>query len=86
MVRADLATSSFRAGINGANGTATSAFLGRPVSSTDWRIEVYAGSPQIGLPDMDLQQLEDIELLFDSTFAAREPIPPNPADCVRIDY
>ena len=82
----DVATSIFDAEVNGANGTRTAAFLGRPVSSTDWSVIVFAGAPEIGLPDMDLQQLEDIELIFDSTRASRNPGVPDPAECIRIDY
>lgn len=82
----DVAAATFRAAVNGEDGTRTAAFLGRPVSSTDWSIVLYAGSPQIGLPDMDLQQLEDIELLFDSTYATRTSGVPDPAECIRIDY
>jgi hypothetical protein len=82
----DIATSTFRAGVNEEDGTRTAAFLGRPVSSTDWSIVIYAGAPEIGLPDMDLQQLEDIELSFDSTYATRISSVPDPEDCIRIDY
>ena len=82
----DEATATFRAGISGENGTRTAAFLGRPVSATDWQVVVYAGAPELGLPDMDLQQLEDIELVFDSTHASRTPGAPDPSECIRIDY
>lgn len=76
----------FRTYINGAGGERTSAFLGRAVSATDWQVIVFAGSPQAGLPDMDLQQLTDIELHFSTTYASRNPGNPNPADCIRIDF
>jgi len=82
----DEATATFKAGINGENGTHTTAFLGRPVSATDWQVVVFAGAPALGLPDMDLQQLEDIELVFDSTHASRTPGAPDPTECIRIDY
>jgi hypothetical protein len=82
----DEATAAFRASVNGENGTRTAAFLGRPVSATDWQVVVYAGAPELGLPDMDLQQLEDIELVFDSTHASRTPGVPDPTECIRIDY
>ena len=76
----------FKGHVNGANGERTSALLGRAVSATDWQVIVFAGSPQAGLPDMDLQQLTDIELHFSTTYASRNPGAPNPANCVRIDF
>jgi hypothetical protein len=83
----DVANSTFRASINdNTSGTRTSAFLGRPVSATNWEILVFAGSPDGGLPAMDLAQLEDIELIFDSYHATRAATLPDPEDCVRIDY
>jgi hypothetical protein len=80
------ATATFRASVNDEDGTRTSAFLGRPVSATNWQIVIYAGAPETGLPDLDLQQLEDIELLLDTTFVSRSPGDPDPADCIRLDY
>jgi hypothetical protein len=83
----DVAPATFLASVNGENGTRTAAFLGRPVSSTDWEVEVKAGAPETGLPDMDLQQLEDIVLVFDSTHATRLSLGvPHPSECVRTDY
>ena len=76
----------FKGHVNGANGERTSAFLGRAVSATDWQVIVFAGSPQAGLPDLDLQQLTDIELHFSTTYASRNPGAPNPANCARIDF
>jgi hypothetical protein len=76
----------FKAHVNGANGERTSAFLGRAVSASDWQVIVFAGSPQAGLPDLDLQELTDIELHFSTTYASRNPGNPNPANCVRIDF
>jgi hypothetical protein len=76
----------FRAGVNGANGERTSGFRGRSVSATAWQVQVFAGRPQIDLPDMDLQQLTDVELTFSTTYATRSPSNPDPRDCVRIDF
>ena len=73
------------------NGYRTSAFVGQAVSATEWEITVFAGTPQtsLGLPDMDLQQLTDIELNLSITYASRTDFnndPVTPADCARIDY
>ena len=62
----------------------TPAFLGRPVSATGWQVLVFAGSADE--PDMDLQQLTDIELRFSTTYASREPGNPLPSECARIDF
>jgi hypothetical protein len=88
---AESATAVFRADINGLHGFSepgyqTSAFLGRPVSATDWQMLVYAGAPAAGLPDLNLQQLTDIELNFSTTYASRQPSTPQPSECTRIDY
>ncbi len=81
----DIQTLTFRAGVNDQNIAYASAFLGRPVSATDWQIKVYSRVP--GLVEMDLAQLEDIELIFDTTYASRiSTDPPPPEECVRIDY
>ncbi len=68
------------------NGYRTAAFLGRPVSATDWQVLIKAGAPKSGMIDMDLQQLKDIELRFSTTHASRSPGPPKPSDCNRIDF
>ena len=49
-------------------------------------VDVYAGSPDGILPDMDLEQLTDIELIFSTTYASREPGEPEPSECTRIDW
>jgi hypothetical protein len=75
----EIATATMVAALNGQGGTRTTRFFGRPVSATDWQIE-------LGLTEIDPQQLEDIELIFDTTYASRQPGDPNPNDCIRIDY
>ena len=79
------AITDFKASVNGANGERNEAFLGRPVSASDWRIEIRAGAPEAGLPSMDLQQLTDIQLQFSTTRASRSPGTPVPSACVRGD-
>jgi hypothetical protein len=75
----------FLASINGQNGTRTTKFLGRAVSATDWQVKILSRVP--GQDDLDLGQLEDIELLIDTTYASRSPGPPTtPDECIRIDY
>ncbi len=88
---AESATAVLKANINQTHpfaepGFATSSFLGRPVSATDWQVLVFAGAPEAGLPDLDLQQLTDIELNFSTTYASRQPSTPQPSECTRIDY
>lgn len=89
--RAETSTATFRANVNEAhayteNGYRTSAFLGRAVSSTDWQVLVFAGAPAAGMRAMDLQQLTDIELIFSTTYASRQPGKPELSDCTRIDW
>jgi hypothetical protein len=81
-----VATATFRASVNGAGGTRTPGYLGRPVAAQEWEVVIYGGAPQAGLPDWDFSDLEDIELVFDTTFASREPGAPDPLDCVRVDF
>lgn len=82
----EAATSVFNASINNAGGQSTPAFLARPLSATDWQVTVYSGAPTAGYPDMDLQQLDDIQLNFSTTYASRTPGDPQPQDCVRVDF
>jgi hypothetical protein len=88
---AEAATASFNANVNEAhayteNGFRTSAFLSRGVSSTDWQVLVFSGAPELGLSDMDLQQLTDIELNFSITYASRVSGEPQLSECTRIDW
>ncbi len=64
----------------------TPVFKGRSVSATDWQVLVCSAAPAVGLPVMDLNQLTDIELVFDATYASREPGQPQASDCIRFDY
>jgi hypothetical protein len=87
----ETATASFLANVNeehayAENGFRAPEFMGRAVSSTAWEILVYAGAPQAGLPDMDLEQLTDIELIFSTTYASRSPGEPELSECTRIDW
>ena len=76
------------AGVNGADGEATDAFLNRPVSASDWQVTISAGAPEAGSRDMDLLKLTDIELKFSTTRATRAPGEKDPGhpDCVRTDF
>ena len=40
----------------------------------------------VGLPDMDLGQLTDIELILSTTYASRTPGEPQLSECTRIDW
>ena len=88
----DLVTGLFSADINGAKGNSTPgfstpAFLGRPLASNGWEVVINAGSPNGLLPDMDLQQLTDIELKISTTYASRSSnSQPSSAQCVRADF
>jgi hypothetical protein len=87
----EVATASFKANVNGThdwteNGFRAPEFLGRGVSSTNWEVLVFSGAPEVGLPNMDLQQLTDIELVFSTTYASRTPGEPELSECTRIDW
>lgn len=88
----DVVTGIFNGDINAAHGNSapgysTPAFLGRPLASNGWRVVINAGSPNGILPDMDLQQLNDIELKISTTYASRSVnSQPQPSQCVRVDY
>jgi hypothetical protein len=72
---------------NGTPGYSTPAFLGRPLASNGWQVVINAGSPNGILPDMDLQQLTDIELKISTTYASRSVnSQPQLAQCVRVDF
>jgi hypothetical protein len=68
------------------NGFRTSDFYGRSVSATNWEVVIFSGAPELGLSDMDLQQLTDIELNFSMTYASRTPGEPQLSECTRIDW
>lgn len=88
----DLVTGIFNGDVNGAKGNSspgfsTPAFLGRPLASNGWQIVINAGSPNGILPDMDLQQLNDIEFKISTTYASRSVnSQPQPSQCVRADF
>jgi hypothetical protein len=88
---AEAATALFNANVNSTNaysasGFRTERFEGRPISATEWRIEVFSAAPQGGLADMDLQKLTDIELLLSATYSTRQAGNPDGADCARVDF
>ena len=68
------------------NGFRTPTFLGRAVSSTGWQALVYSGAPEAGMLNMDLQKLTDVEIIFSTTYASREPGTPQLSECTRIDW
>ncbi len=88
----DVVTGIFSGDVNGKHGNAafgysTPAFLGRPLASDGWNVVVNAGSPDGILPDLDLQQLTDIELIISTTYGTRASNTlPQPSQCVRVDY
>ena len=88
----EVVSGSFNGDINGQHGNttpgySTPAFLGRPLASNEWQVVVSAGSPNGILADMDLQLLTDIELKISTTYGTRASnTPPQPSQCVRVDY
>ena len=94
--KADSVTAIFNANVNDShayseNGYRTPGFEGQAISATDWEIIIFAGTPQssLGLPDMDLQRLTDIQLNLSVTYASRSNDyegPPPASACARIDY
>lgn len=84
-------TGTFKANINQAhayteNGFRSESFEGRTISATGWEIMVFAGSPDNILPDMNLQQLTDIELNLSAVYSSRVPGTPEASDCARMDW
>ena len=88
----DVVSGAFSGDINGKHGNtmpgySTPAFLGRPLAANEWQVVISAGSPDGILPDLDLQQLTDIELKISTTYGTRASnSQPQPSQCVRIDY
>jgi hypothetical protein len=71
-----------QAGVNGVGGDPTRAFLDRPVAA-NWLVVIYTGPT----PKLDVNQLNDIQLLFSTTYASRDDSdPPLPQECVRADF
>ncbi|MEZ4610314.1 MAG: hypothetical protein R2838_08735 [Caldilineaceae bacterium] len=81
---AEAATTDFKASVNGANGE-RSGPSGRPVSATDWRVEVFAAL-EVGLPDLDLQQLTGHPTVVQHHALARGHRRARPEECVRSDF
>ncbi len=88
----DVVAGAFNGDINGKNGNSapgysTPAFLGRPLAANGWNVLINAGSPDGILPDLNLQQLTDIELKISTTYGTRASnTPPQPSQCVRLDF
>ena len=87
----DVVLGTFQGDVNGRHGNATPgystpAFLGRPLASNGWQVEIKAGAPDNRLPDMDLLQLNDVELKISTVYASRVPTPPTQSDCLRSDF
>ena len=88
----DQVTGVFSGDINGVHGNvtpgySTPAFLGRPLASNGWQVVINGGSPNGILPDLDLQQLTDIELKISTTYASRTSNTlPSASQCVQADY
>jgi hypothetical protein len=88
----DVVAGAFSGDINGKHsnttpGYSTPAFLSRPLASDGWQVVINAGSPDGILPDLNLQQLTDIELKISTTYGTRSSnIVPPPSQCVRVDY
>ena len=88
---AEVATASFNANVNEEtpytnSGMRTEVFQGRASSTTEWQVFIFAGAPAVGLSDMDLQQLTDVELNLSIIYASRTPGDPQLSDCTRIDW
>jgi len=88
----DVVAGAFSGDINGQHGNttpgySTPAFLGRPLAANGWSVVINAGSPDGILPDLNLQQLTDIELKVSTTYGTRSSnVVPQPSACVRIDF
>jgi hypothetical protein len=88
----DVVAGAFNGDINGAHGNtapgySTPAFLGRPLAANSWQVVINAGSPNGILPDLNLQQLTDIQLKISTTYGTRASnTPPQASQCVRVDF
>jgi len=88
----DVVSGAFNGDINGSHGNttpgySTPAFLGRPLAGNGWQVVVYAASPDGILPDLNLQQLTDVEFKVSTTYATRAAnTQPAPSQCVRADF
>ncbi len=88
----DVVAGAFSGDINGKHGNttpgySTPAFLGRPLAANEWQVVINAGSPDGILPDLNLQQMTDIELKISTTYGTRASnVQPQPSQCVRIDF
>lgn len=82
----------FQANVNGetppgTNGFQNSELVGRGIASTEWIVKLFTGGGG-GLPEMDLQQLNDLVLKFSATYVSRD-VPnqlPTLSECVKIDF
>lgn len=82
----------FQANVNGetppgTNGFQNSELVGRGIASTEWVVKLFTGGGG-GLPEMDLQQLNDLVLKFSATYVSRD-VPnqlPTLSECVKIDF
>ncbi len=88
---AEVATASLNANVNEEtpytnSGMRTEGFQGRAASTTDWQVLIFAGAPAVGMSDMNLQQLTDVELNLSIIYASRTPGDPQLSDCTRIDW
>ena len=88
---AEVATASFNANVNEEipytnGGMRTEVFQGRAASTTEWQVLIFAGAPAVGMSDMNLQQLTDVELNLSIIYASRTPGDPQLSDCTRIDW
>jgi hypothetical protein len=88
----DVVAGAFNGDINGKHGNTTTgystpAFLGRPLAANTWRVVISAGSPDGILPDLNLQQLTDVEFKISTTYGTRASNTlPQPSQCVRVDF
>lgn len=88
----DVVAGAFSGDINSKHGNttpgySTPAFLGRPLAANGWQVVISAGSPDGILPDLNLQQLTDIELKISTTYGTRSANTlPQPSQCVRVDF
>ena len=88
---AEVATASFNANVNEEtpytnSGMRTEGFQGRAASTTDWQVLIFAGAPAVGMSDINLTQLTDIELNLSIIYASRTPGTPQLSECTRIDW
>lgn len=67
-------------------GVVNTELAGRSMSATKWTMEIEFAAPDSAQDAMDPAQLKDIDLTLGISFLSRQPVQPNPSQCVRATF